>query len=188
VAPQYAAAVGIARGSSKVHGSGRIPPSRILLGRLPNGARGLRISEPGYNASADPVDDTRLFFSTEWPDVMPVHQIGSAIQNPGLITQSVVTQTVDFPSLGYVPFVEFYVQSRADALPAGASTYPSSRWYYFNSMDLLYYQAPANAYLRLNISATQLRFESYTRNVSSNTFGAARSYVIYWCIYRKQAA
>lgn len=181
------AAVGLAAGKSRAVGIGRTPRSRILLGRLPSGAYGLQISEPGYDASADPVDPTRLYFSSEWPDVMPIHAIGSAVLNPALTVNSAIVQTINFAGLGYVPFVEFFVQSRADALPAGSSAYPSSEWFNYAQMSLKYVSPSGDNYLRLNVTATQLRLEMNCRYDTNSTFGGARSYVIYWVIYRRKA-
>lgn len=70
--------------------------ARVLLGHLPDGHYGLRVSEPGYNVASNPVDDEKLYFSSDWPALLPIHVVGYASLN---------NQTVDisYPDLGFTP-------------------------------------------------------------------------------------
>lgn len=86
----------------------RIPSisNRILLGAFPEGGGkyGLRVSQPGYNVLSNPVDDEQLVFNSDWPAVLPIHQTGTVTLTAGQ------TQTINFPSLGYTPFVTALVK------------------------------------------------------------------------------
>lgn len=185
--------VGVSAGVATLH-AGVYPPSRILIGKLPNGGYGLRVSQSGYDAGADPVDNERLIFSSDWPEVMPVYQVGSFAHRTTAQQGTVVTTLIDFTSLGFIPFVDFIVKPDGNALPAGSDTYDSSRYYERRGMNVgLNYWSPlvgsdASGYLRLNITSSQLRAESFVRSLSGNASqGLPRTWTIYYVIYRKQA-
>lgn len=74
---------------------------RILLGAFPEGGGkfGLRVSQPGYNVASNPVDNEQLIFNSDWPAVLPIHQIGQVSVSGG------VSYDVTFPTLDYIPFV-----------------------------------------------------------------------------------
>lgn len=192
--------VGLAAGKATVAGRAPPPlpgPCRILIGKIPGATYGVRISEPGYDAASNPVDDERLLFNSDWTEVLPIHQIGSFVHRTTADQGSDVVQTVSFSGLGFVPFVDFMVQANGDALPSGSDIWPSGRWYdrktLLGSGEIYYWRPLASgdsiAYLRLNISATQIRAQSFVRNLSGNASqGAPRTWTIYYVIYRKQAA
>lgn len=189
--------IGTAAGKATVHGA-HYKPSRIIVGRLPSDAYGMRVSIPGYDASSHPVDDQKLIFSSEWPDVMPIHARGSFVHRSTTNQGNTVTQEIDMPSpLGYVPFCDFTVRGNGDALPAGTDLYPSDRYYPYGGMSLFYWDGSgnvttagdANAYLRLNVTATKICARSFVRWISgSSTQGIPRTWTIYYTIYRKQAS
>lgn len=169
---------------------------RILIGHIPGASYGVRISESGYNAAANPVDNERLLFSSDWPEVMPIHQVGSFVHRLTSDQGNDVVQTVSYSGLGYIPFVDFMVKGNGDALPVGTDAYPSSE--YFDRKTMIgagefYYWRPlvsgdSIAYLRLNVSSTQIRAQSFVRNLSgNNSQGAPRTWTIYYVIYRRQA-
>jgi hypothetical protein len=69
---------------------------RVLLGHLPDGHYGLRVSEPGYDVASHPVDDEKLFFSSDWPALLPIHITGYAELNNELLD-------VSYSNLGFTP-------------------------------------------------------------------------------------
>lgn len=168
---------------------------RVLVGNLPSGAKGLRISQAGYDSGSHPVDDERLIFSSEWPEVIPIHQVGSFTHRTQAQQGQVVTQLINFTGLGYVPFVTFIVKGNGDALPAGSDLYPSNRYYERKGLNIgIYYWMVLNpntgdtqGYLRLNVSATQIRAESFVRELSPSSQGLPRTWTIYYVVYRKRA-
>lgn len=65
---------------------------RVLLGRLPDGQFGLRVSRPGYSVQAEPLGSFGIAFDSRLTDFGIIHQQG--VMGYG---------TVTFPILPYVP-------------------------------------------------------------------------------------
>ncbi|MDB5597368.1 MAG: hypothetical protein JWM36_4329 [Hyphomicrobiales bacterium] len=196
------ATAGVGTGSGHATVSGKAPPPlpgpcRILIGKIPGANYGIRISQTGYNAASNPVDQEKLLFNSDWGEIMPIHQVGSFVHRTTAQQGTEVNQLVSYPTLGYVPFVEFYAQGNGDALPAGSDIWPAGGYYDRKTMQsggqaLLYwgpyFSGDSTAFLRLNISSTQVRAQSWVRNLSgNNSQGAPRTWTIYYVIYRKQA-
>lgn len=78
---------------------------RVLIGKFPDGGYGVRVSEPGYDVTSNPVDNARLTFSSDWAEVLPVLHRGSfSITN----TQFAI-KVADYPYPGYIPFGRFFL-------------------------------------------------------------------------------
>jgi hypothetical protein len=101
--------------------------NRVLLGKFPDGNYGLRISDPGYDVSSNPVNNERLIFNSDWSAILPVYQIGTVSVNNS-------TTTVNYTDLGYTPFcaalvniagrgLEVYNPSRAVIVDRANSQY-----------------------------------------------------------------
>ena len=58
----------------------------------------MRVSQAGYDATTNPVDNTKLTFGSDWPSLLPVYQTGSV----SLGTSA--SASVSFTSLGYIPY------------------------------------------------------------------------------------
>lgn len=165
---------------------------RILIGALPSGAYGVRISEAGYSVSTQPPDNERLIFSSEWDEVLPIHQAMSFTHRTTAQQGTLVTQTISYPSLGYIPFVDFFVRGNGDAVPAGSDLYYSTRTYERASAKNLRYWNPqtsgdANGYIRCNITIDTVYVESFVRNISGSSQGFPRTWSVYCLIYRARA-
>ena len=52
--------------------------NRVVLGELPGGGLGLRISRPGYNVLDAALRDDRLSFDSRWPAAMRLIKSGAA--------------------------------------------------------------------------------------------------------------
>lgn len=91
--------------------------ARILIGKFPDGGKGLRISEPGYGVRANPVDNERLWFNSDWPASMPIHYTGAfTVANTAQVTQG-------YTDLGYIPFADVMVEANVtynQFAPAGS--------------------------------------------------------------------
>ena len=70
---------------------------RVVIGALPTGGYGLRVSPPGVDVFT--ASDDQLVFSSEWASLFPIHASGVT----GFIGGS-STGFFGWPDLGYVPF------------------------------------------------------------------------------------
>lgn len=52
--------------------------NRVVLGALPGGGQGLRVSRPGYNVLDTSLSPKQLAFDSRWPAALRVHMAGSA--------------------------------------------------------------------------------------------------------------
>lgn len=78
---------------------------RVALGRLGDGAIGLRITRAGFDASANPPPaPANLIFDSSWPALLPIHQSGTGTVGPGN------TASFSFPSLGYIPAFSYMIK------------------------------------------------------------------------------
>jgi hypothetical protein len=76
---------------------------RVVLGALPGGTFGLRVSLPGVDVmTGDSSNSTQFSFNSDWTDIAKVRQVGIATVPPN-IPPGVA---IPFPDLGYRPFVE----------------------------------------------------------------------------------
>lgn len=65
---------------------------RVLLGRLPDGSYGLRVSRPGYSVQGEPLGSQGIAFDSRLNDFGLVHQQG--LMGLG---------TISFPELPFIP-------------------------------------------------------------------------------------
>lgn len=92
---------------------------RAVLGALPGGGFGLRVSLPGFDVLADdPTDVSKFSFNSDWTDLLRTHQYGFVATN----------QTVPFPELGYYPFIEVRQVSPSDAYDDRPTNISGARW------------------------------------------------------------
>jgi len=69
------------------------------MGKFADGGYGIRCSDSTYDASTNPVDQTKLSFSSDWGVVAPRYLSGTSIN---IANNSTVI--IYFTSLGYIPF------------------------------------------------------------------------------------
>lgn len=69
---------------------------RVLIGQFPDGGYGIRVSQPGYDVTSNPVDNEKLIFNSDWQSALPVHAVGTIAVNNNTVTQT-------FADLGYIP-------------------------------------------------------------------------------------
>lgn len=72
---------------------------RVVLGAQSDGTYGLRCSQPHHNARANPVDQLTLTFNSDWSNLIQTGFSGTQLN----IAHG-ASATINFPSLGYVPF------------------------------------------------------------------------------------
>lgn len=72
--------------------------NRVALGQFPDGGYGLRVADAGYDVLSNPVDNSRLLFSSDWPSMFPVHFTDSF----NLAANTSVTKS--YTDLGFIPF------------------------------------------------------------------------------------
>lgn len=87
---------------------------RVLIGKFPDGGIGLRVSEPGYDVMSNPVDNRRLYFSSDWAEVLPVLVRGTF--NISTNQNSVKVANYTYP--GYIPFARFFYLEPAATTPS----------------------------------------------------------------------
>lgn len=83
---------------------------RILLGAFTEGGGkfGLRVSQAGYDVATNPVDNEKLVFNSDWPEVLPIYQTGS------IAVPANTSTVVNYPTLGYVPHATMLVNKGAN--------------------------------------------------------------------------
>jgi hypothetical protein len=82
---------------------------RVAIGSMLDGTFDLRCSLPGFDALTIDIDDPlKCSFSSQWTDVMTVHQIGNVavLDGPLHNPQSPAGTIVHFPDLPQIPYVE----------------------------------------------------------------------------------
>lgn len=89
---------------------------RVLLGKFPDGGYGMRVSEPGYDVSSNPVDNERLIFSSDWQALLPIHAVGTISVNNSTVTNS-------FVDLGYIPHSSSLVKVATSGWPTDWQQY-----------------------------------------------------------------
>lgn len=82
----------------------------VVIGAFKDGGAGIRVAQPGYDANANPVDNSKLIFSSDWAGSMPIHAITTPVRVA--LNQTV---TVNFPPLGYIPFAFGMFKFKNDA-------------------------------------------------------------------------
>lgn len=94
---------------------------RVLLGKDGTGWAGLRVTQPGYDAtSVAPTDYDKLIFDSEWSNVEKVHQAGSfsfpksAPIYSGGVTVEMGGVKVAFSALSYRPIVSVRRKTAVD--------------------------------------------------------------------------
>ena len=72
--------------------------NRLIIGLLPNGNYGIRISKPGYDVTTEPPDQQSLHFNTDWPSMLPAYVRGSTSTNSTTVNVSYGV------TLGFYPY------------------------------------------------------------------------------------
>lgn len=151
---------------------------RVLIGAFPDGGYGLRVSQPGYDVTSNPVDNEKLVFNSDWVGLLPVHVTGTT-------TCNATTVSVPFPNLGYIPFC-------AALINVGSGTQ-----LYQTAQDFLNKNKTVNAAIGTQVDASPVYEFSNTGNVYWNAeikmFGNSVSFTtnvnatFYWVVYRRRA-
>lgn len=101
---------------------------RVVPGHQSDGAYGLRCSQAGYDASANPVDDSQLTFNSDWITTLPVYLAGAQLG-----VSNGADLTISFASVGYIPLGFFLSRRSGDSFwvtlppPYGAAFHPYLR-------------------------------------------------------------
>jgi hypothetical protein len=82
---------------------------RVVLGAQSDGTYGLRCSQPGYDASSNPVDFSQLSFASDWNTVVPAYLSGASLN-----IANGATLSVPFTSIGYIPLGFYMVRKNGD--------------------------------------------------------------------------
>lgn len=149
-------------------------PKRVLIGQFPDGGYGLRVSQPGYDVTSNPVDNEKLIFSSDWQSVLPVHAVGTIVVNNSTVSQS-------FPDLGYIPH--------------STSLINDGDWQqYVTANSIIAQTAPFGT---TTVSLQQLKVYNYEGNTFPNlrinvfsgsiTVFCATSVTVFYTIYRLRA-
>lgn len=77
---------------------------RIILGAFADGGFGLRCSQAGFDADANPANNDQLAFNSDWKAAFPIHWSGSVNVN------SNVNVVISYSALGYMPHSDFVCQ------------------------------------------------------------------------------
>lgn len=72
--------------------------SRVVLGALPGGGYGLRVSRPGFDVLNSGLSGQQLSFDSRWPTSARLHMQGSIVCSPAgnITTYSTVAFGIDF--------------------------------------------------------------------------------------------
>lgn len=116
---------------------------RVLIGKFPDGGYGIRVSEPGYDVTSNPVDNARLTFSSDWAEVLPVLHRGTF----SITNTEFAAKFADYPYPGYIPFARFFLLEPAvnstDSLNFTTTTVLPSGWTYQRGSRFLGFSAVA---------------------------------------------
>lgn len=129
--------------------------NRVLLGALPDGSLGLRVSRPGYDVSTEPLGSSGISFDSRLNDFGIIHQQGimgygtinfptlpyiplASIQRIGsggeIFTQDIIETNINAAKHWSTPFVGILTQSsltiRTMNVPYYYATFPTTRWLY----------------------------------------------------------
>ena len=138
---------------------------RVVLGKFASGGYGLRVSQPGYNANAVPVDNEHLIFNSDWSSMFPVHTLLTAT-----VTNADNIKSLPYPTLGYVPFM------LVTELNPGKNTTDSPGTY-----------LPAFSDFKVNVSATNYVYHGIDANnvyIQTTPFGTKTYSII---VFKKMA-
>lgn len=99
---------------------------RVVLGALPGGGYGLRVSRPGYDVLDPGLGPQQLAFDSRWPTAARVHMEGQIYCGPvsGISTYSTVGFGLDF---GTIPPVITLVNNGAGWQPSDYN-YANGNW------------------------------------------------------------
>jgi|688.fasta_scaffold13803_6 hypothetical protein len=89
---------------------------RVLIGKFPDGGYGMRVSEPGYDVTSNPVNNERLVFSSDWQSLLPIHAVGTISVNNS-------TASANFADLGYIPHSSSLVKVLTSGWPSDWQQY-----------------------------------------------------------------
>lgn len=145
---------------------------RVVLGALADGHCGLRISKAGFDANANPPVPANLIFDSQWPQLLPIHQLGVfsiAASNSGSVT---------FPALSYIPMFSVAIRG------SGGSAFSTTNWAVNTSFETQPYTPPNGgtpiSYLQIWVTASGIAAYNFTSGKDPTWFGALSiAYVIY---------
>ena len=148
---------------------------RVLLGKFPDGGYGLRVSQAGYDVTSNPVDNEKLVFNSDWPEVLPIYAKGYSVNNG----------STAYPDLGYVPFCSALVDVGRGWEQFSCSTALQSKTLPANNpiatpvdaSPAYQYAWSGNRYISLQIRAYSNRIDIY----------CSQSVNVMWTVYRLRA-
>ena len=83
--------------------------ARILIGNLPGGTRGVRVSQPGYDVTNWPANENLLTFNSDLPNILSIRQRGR-ITVTGATNGDEASTVMTIPNQGYRPLgLYFYL-------------------------------------------------------------------------------
>ena len=152
---------------------------RVLKGPFPDGGFGMRVSEAGYDVMSNPVDPTRLNFSSEWPSMFPLHTAGQLAS--GNLFTGAGSKTITFTSLGYVPLATIMFKGSV------VQNYSTPQWCSLGAADEIYADfdftgaTAGSDFIRARILDGSMIFDVHLKN-SGSLVGYPLN--IAWVIYR----
>lgn len=133
--------------------------NRIVIGQMPDGSFGVRVSQAGYDVLSNPVDNEKLIFNSDWGSTVPLYLKGSYNKTSSETT----LDTISFTSLGYVPVVlvslfdgsvDNWYSNMSETYNSGtSSTY--KRFWVTNTASTIVIQGPPAVY---NYVITRYRY------------------------------
>lgn len=91
--------------------------NRVVLGQMPEGGYGLRVSKPGVDAMSTSPNPDNLLFDSSWKDVLKIHTWNEVVMNATVTTgnpgvQNYIYTTITYPALPYAPMI--FLMHKAD--------------------------------------------------------------------------
>lgn len=174
--------------------------NRILIGPFGDGGFGVRVSQPGYDVTSNPVDNSKLIFNSDWQDVLSLATDTNG--NPLIASINATSPSNVYTythSLNYIPFVAAFVNidgqgwesyhssnmlltKSVDTLAAPSGTVGGNHWF-SNQNDKRAYSFEGNASLN-GTAVPRVQIKTTTTQVTCMCTVAAKFYVI---IYKARA-
>jgi hypothetical protein len=155
---------------------------RVLIGKFPDGGYGLRVSEPGYDVTTNPVNNERLVFSSDWEALLPIHAVGTISVNNS-------TATASYADLGYIPHSSSLIKVLTSGWP--------SDWQQYGTTNSIIRPKEGYGLVGSTVNMSQLYDFGYEEddndrlqiNVKSNliTVYSNLSVQVYYTIYKLKA-
>jgi hypothetical protein len=138
--------------------------ARIVIGKFPDGDTGVRVSQAGYSALSNPIDNERMIFNSSWPGALSVHT-----QSTSAITISKnASLSISFPDLGFLPI--FYIAIKGNTASSWTS-YQNSSFYDYTNYNQYY------DYFAITVFSSHIDF--YYRAGSITSYGPSSFNVLY---------